>query len=118
MNDHLPGAMRVEGREFMYIEISKGQNFSRLMDDAFETCQTLPMPQDGGALEEKVRVILPDQTTLLALSFRGDLSGWRNILIGYCTETGRVWAKLKGQVFALSDGTEVPVDDCEVEFEP
>jgi hypothetical protein len=75
------------------------------------------MPQSGGVLEEKVQVALPDETPLLAISFKGDLQGWRNKIVCYCKEEGRKWAVLRNQAFVISDGSEVPIADCEVWFE-
>lgn len=75
------------------------------------------MPQSGGVLEEKARLVLPDKTSLLAVSFKGDLLGWRNKILGYCAEKGLKWAVIKEQFLAPSDGPEIPLTDCQVEFE-
>jgi hypothetical protein len=113
----LPGTEKVEGREFIYLEVSKGRNFSGLMQDVLTSCPATPMPQSGGILEEKARLVLPDKTSLLAVSFKGDLLGWRNKILGYCGEKGLKWAAVREQFLTLSDGAEIPLADCQVEFE-
>jgi hypothetical protein len=117
MSRPLPGTVDVEGREFIYIQVPTGGTFSRLVPDILASCPAAPLPRAGGVLEEKARLVLPDKTSLLAISFKGDLTGWRNKIVGYCNERGRKWAVVRDQVLAVSDGTEVPVSACEVEFE-
>lgn len=113
----LPGTAEVEGREFVYIEVTPGGSFPHLMQGILASCPAESLPQSGGVLEEKVRVTLPDKTFLLAISFKGDLQVWRNKIVCYCKEKGRKWAVLKSQVFVISEGVEVPVTDCDVRFE-
>jgi hypothetical protein len=113
----LPGIEDGDGREFLYIEEPKGRDFSTLMDDVFDSCPTAPMPQSGGALEEKARITLPGKTSFLAISYQGDLLGWRNKILGYCGEKGLKWAAVREQFLTLSDGAEIPLADCQVEFE-
>jgi hypothetical protein len=117
MSRPLPGTVDVEGREFIYVEAPIGGTFSRLVQDILASCPGAPLPQAGGVLEEKARLVLPDKTSLLAISYKGDLASWRNKIAGYCKERGRKWAIIKNQNLAVSDGTEVPVSVCEVGFE-
>lgn len=113
----IPGTEAVGGREFIYLEASKSRKFSGLMREVLSSSPATPMPQSGGILEEKARLVLPDKTTLLAVSFKGDLQGWRNKILGFCGEKGLKWAVIKEQFLASSDGAKIPLADCQVEFE-
>lgn len=117
MTRNLPGTENSEGREFIYVQLPMGRDFSSFMDEVFDSCPTLHIPQSGGALEEKARITLPDQTSFLAISYQGDLLGWRDKIQGYCGEKGLKWAVIEAQNLTLSDGAEVPLSDCHVEFE-
>ena len=117
MTRSLPGTIEDNGREFVYVECQIGQDFSRLMDEVLSTCPNAPLPQSGGAIEEKARIILSDKTSFLAISYRGDLQGWKTKIVCYCHEKGRKWGILENDVLVTSDGRKVPLAECEVQFE-
>jgi hypothetical protein len=113
----LPGTMQIEGREFMYLEYEEGRNFSDLIYDLMTSNPTIPLPQSGGILEEKARIKLPDETSLLAISFKGDLEGWRNKIVSFCAARHSRWALLRTNALLVSDGSVIPLIKCEISLD-
>ena len=117
MTRSIPGAVEVQGREFIYVELLEGENFHQLLNEVLAVCPEVPLPKTGGALEEKTRIVLPNGKSLLAISYKGDLPGWRQKLISYCVEKRRLWGVLSNQRLSVSDGEELPIIECEVIFD-
>lgn len=117
MDRTIPGMIEVEGREFLYVQTLTGEGFSDVIDEALADSAVLPLPESGGAVEEKCRIILDDCTTLLALSYKGDLNGWRNKIVAYCNSTNRLWGVASRRKVELSDGRVLALDECKVEFD-
>lgn len=117
MSRTIPGTIDVEGREFFYVEIHDGEGFDELLDEALATCPAVPLPKAGGVIEEKARILLGSGVPLLAISYKGDLPGWRNKLESYCKFKGRKWGIASHRKLALSDGTVLEFSECEIIFE-
>jgi hypothetical protein len=106
-----------EGTEVIYVEASDQENFRLLVDGAIESRPgNTPLPS-GGVLEEKTRVRLPDGTWLLGMSYRGDLPGWRELIVSFCKRNEKKWAFPRGEALAVSDGHETPLMYCDVLYE-
>lgn len=112
----IPGTIEVPGREFIYIEAAENETFSTLLDEAMEARPNVPMPDSGGVIEERVRVSLSDSVSLLGMSYKGDVEGWRNMLTTYCASRGKMWGIAKKGILFVSDGSEVPLSHANVTF--
>jgi hypothetical protein len=117
VNRQIPGTIQVEGREFLYLEISSGNEFSELMDRIFISCPTVPQPRSGGVLGENVWITLGDNTVLFGISYKGDLEGWRKKILAFCKENGRRFAIPSSDGLMFADGSAVPFSDCKVVLE-
>jgi hypothetical protein len=117
MNRTIPGIIEVEGREFFYVETLPGEGFEDVVDEALAGSSDLPLPKSGGVIEEKARIFLDANTSLLAISYKGDLAGWRAKLVAYCYAKRLKWGIVLQQKVALSDGTEITLGECDVIFE-
>ena len=117
MTRTIPGTADVEGREFLYVETADGQEFQHFVGEACASCVDTPMPRSGGVIEEKARVLLHDGSSLLAISYKGDLSAWRNKFTAYCESKGRKWGIASNQKLTLSDGTQIDLSQSNVTFE-
>lgn len=117
MNRSIPGTIDVEGREFLYVETAEGEDFRQILNDALTSCADVPMPQSGGVIEEKARITLEDGSVLFAISYKGDLSGWRRKLTAFCESKGRKWGVASKQVITLSDGSEIDLSNTSIKFE-
>lgn len=113
----IPGSIGVDGREFFYIEIYSGDRFATLLDDEQVQCADIALPQSGGAIEEKVRIRLPDTSIFLSISYKGDILGWRNRFVEFCKRTNRRWGTPRKEAFFLSDNSSIAFADCDILFE-
>ncbi|MDB5390621.1 MAG: hypothetical protein JWM11_6267 [Planctomycetaceae bacterium] len=117
MNQHIPGSIEVEGREFFYVETPNGEVFRKIIDEALAGSPEVPLPKSGGVIEEKARILLDGSTSLLGVSYKGDLAGWRAKLVAYCNAKHLKWGIVSPQKLALSDGAELALGECEVIFD-
>ncbi len=113
----IPGTVEIKGREVLYIEILSDDTFATFLDEEELYCADMPQPRSGGAIEEKVQVVLPDNRRFLGLSYKGDLDGWKNRFISCCQKTGRLWAIPKEHFLCVSDGLEVMWSECHITFD-
>jgi len=117
MDRAIPGSEAVEGREFIYVETSEAEDFHAIMEKVFAGFPETRLPTAGGAIEEKARILLEAGRSLLAISYKGDLPGWRGRLVGFCENTGRQWGIARDGTLVLANGTETPLSECDVRFE-
>lgn len=113
----IPGMIDVDGREFLYVEIRDAEDFDSIIDASLGANPDVPMPRAGGVIEEKTRLTLADGTSLLAMSYKGDLNGWRAKLTAFCAMQSRRWGTASHQVLHMSDGTTFSLRDCTASFE-
>jgi hypothetical protein len=106
----VPGLEQVAGREFIYVEIRGGEGFAQLVSGMLTSCPDVPLPQSGGIIEEKARIAVDKGSSLLALSYKGDLVGWHRKIVAFCQDSRRIWGTPKNGVLALSNGTQVALD--------
>jgi hypothetical protein len=112
-----PGTIHVEGREFFYIQTENGEEFRQLLNEILSSCPEVPLPKSGGVIEEKARLDLGDGSTLLAISYKGDLAGWRQKLTTFCRYRDRTYGIASNQNLVLSDGREINLLESKVSFE-
>jgi hypothetical protein len=117
MRRPLPGTQEVRGREFMYVESAESETFHQLVNLISANCPAVATPRFGGAIEEKVRVTLKNGISLIGISYKGDIEGWRARFVGFCEASGRKYAFIKQGRFSLSDGLSCSIEDLEIRFE-
>jgi len=122
-NEHIPGVIKVEGREFLYIaddgedffrkkkgsKVKKESLFSKLTSLFF-------MAKEGGALTENCKIWLPTNELFHGLSYKGDIEGWRKGITLGATHLGLLTAKIAEGNIEISDGRVYPLSDCKVEL--
>jgi len=113
----IPGSVTVDGREFMYVKVFSGDRFSKLLDEAEELDSVTSFVKSGGVIEEKAQLAIDDGSRLLAISYKGDIDGWRRLFIASCEKHGRRWGVARGGKLKLSDGTEIRLTPSSVTFE-
>jgi hypothetical protein len=112
----IPGSVRIDGRQFLYVESLRNESFSDFLNDEERYCADLALPLNGGVIDEKAWLHLRDKRRFIAMSYKGDLDGWRKRLVLCCSKTARAWAVPTDAGFLLSDGSTVPFDACVIEF--
>ena len=122
-NEHIPGVIKVAGREFLYIaddgedcfrkkkgsKVKKESLFSKLTSLFF-------MAKEGGALTENCKIWLPTNELFHGLSYKGDIEGWRKGITLGATHLGLLTAKIAEGNIEVSDGRVYALSDCKVEL--
>ena len=113
----IPGTQEVMGREFLYIESAADETFHQLVDAVSAACANITLPSSGGTIEEKVRLKPRNAPSLMGISYKGDVDGWRMRFMEFCSATGRCHGSIrKGRLF-LSDGRSPSLEELEASFE-
>jgi len=122
-NEHIPGVIKVEGREFLYVaddgedffrkkkgsKVKKESLFSKLTSLFF-------MAKEGGALTKNCKIWLPTNELFHGLSYKGDIEGWRKGITLGATHLGLLTAKIAEGNIEVSDGRVYALSDCKVEL--
>ena len=111
----IPGLEPVDGTEFLYYE-DDGKNkakkqFNLLLDSAGPISAT-----SGGVVSDSCCIGLPVGTLFRALSYHGDVVGWRAAVKAGAGSRGLLLAKIEGDQFVVSDGRSFPLSECKIEF--
>ena len=117
MQRPIPGTQNIKGREFMYIESAAAETFHQLVNSIPSFCPSIAIPRSGGAGEEKVRIKLKEGITLMGISYKGDIEGWRARFVGFCEASGRKYGFIKENRLSLSDGSSSMIEELEISFE-
>jgi hypothetical protein len=81
------------------------------------SCPDIAVPASGGVIEEKARIALSEELSLTALSYRGDLAGWKAKIVAYCNSDDRIWGVISNNKLMLSDGRALDLGECHVLFD-
>ncbi len=111
----IPGSILVEGREYWYIEDDGMGDFNSLFLKVVLAIDP-PHHTRGGALTGGCELTLPDGRKFHALSYKGDLEGWREQIAQGAKKLGLDFARAIGGKLILSTGDEVPMSACEPRF--
>ena len=101
-----------KGREYRYVADDGSDYFARKNRQSkkqylFEKLTwriVPPIPQNGGAMTEKCKLWLPTNELFHALSYRGDIEGWRKQIEQGAEQLGLLTGKIVGENIELSDG--------------
>lgn len=117
MKRMVPGTDSVAGREFIYVEVPLDETFDDLLDRVTASSSDMPMPTSGGVIEEKVRIEAKPDMTLMGLSYKGDLIGWRRLFESYCEKKRLARAIVRDGKLVFSSGEEIMLKDCVAHFD-
>lgn len=112
----VPGLIQAEYREVRYAEDRAEEPFEEQFERLVWHIDP-PVMKDGGALIEGCVLSLPSGLRLQALSYRGDIDGWRRQIAQGAAALGVSLGELVDGVLVLDDGTSYPLADCQVEFD-
>ncbi|MDV5357161.1 hypothetical protein QM201_20045 [Enterobacter asburiae] len=113
----IPGSTPVGWREYRYISDDGHDNF--LGNGLFNKLTSQiepPVPTCGGAITENCKLWLPSGELLHALSYKGDIDGWRKQIELGAKQLGLFTGKIIGDSVFLSDGRNYQLSDCRIEF--
>jgi hypothetical protein len=112
----VPGLVPVEFREVRYVEDRGEEPFKTFFGRLVRHVDP-PVMKDGGALIEGCVLTLPTGRRVQALSYRGDIEGWRQQVAQGAAALGVVLGQLVDGVLVLDDGTSYSIADCQIEFD-
>jgi len=104
--------VNVPGREFLYVS-DDGGDFPSLFEK-LTTYANPPVAKSGGAITENCRLRLPDGRTFHAVSFKGDLEGWRLDIERSAKAIGLEIGRIVDGHFIPSDGQPISLLDCAI----
>lgn len=110
-NKKIPGFYEVEGREYRYVSFDGAADVSALFKEVVRKINP-PLAVSGGVVNENCSVFMPNGESYFALSYKGDIEGWRAQIQKGAEILGLKIAKISGSNFLLCDGTEVDVSRC------
>ncbi len=67
-------------------------------------------------MTENCKLWLPSGELFHALSYKGDIDGWREQISNGANQLGLLTAKIVNNQFILSDGRSYHLSDCKAEF--
>jgi hypothetical protein len=111
----IPGAVKVEGTEFVYFSDDGVNKFRRQFKNVTEFTNP-PNAKSGGVNERGCRITPPDGQLFHAIGYHGDIEGWRKDVAAGAQAFGLLLARIEADVFVISDGRSFPLNECRVEF--
>jgi hypothetical protein len=103
----------VSGREYAYIECMTPERFKKMFFTIGDHAGS-PLPTSGGIINEEATIRLPGGRLMCAVSYRGDMEGWRRMASEWCKDQMIMFGVVQGQVIVLSNGEEFALTDCEL----
>jgi hypothetical protein len=111
----IPGSVPIEGREHWYIEDDGTGDFDSLFLRIVSAIKP-PRHTRGGALTGGCELTLPDGRKFHAMSYKGDLEGWREQIDEGTRSLGLDAARAVNGNLILSGGAEISISACEARF--
>lgn len=112
----VPGTHLFEGREYRYVSNKSQVKF----DDLFHELFNVPpkIPRNGGAVLEGCKITLPDGDIFEAVSYKGDVEGWRRQLEQGAKALNEEVARIDIDTdsIVLNDMRSFRLADCIIEF--
>ena len=118
MNKRLiPGETIIEGREVKYISDDGNDNFTNNKNGLFDLITSqFEIAKHGGIISENCRLTLPNGELFHALSYKGDIEGWREEIYLGAEKLNLITGKIVDGNIELSDGRKFSLSACEIEF--
>jgi len=111
----VPGMTPVDGVEIIYYQDDKRTTPKKLFK-SFLDGLSFREAKFGGRVSDSCSVLSPDGLLFRAMSYHGDLAGWRKDIEEGARGLGLLLAKIEGDQFVISDGRSFPLSECKIEF--
>lgn len=112
----IPGTQSGEGDSVRYVSFDTNDIPAKVFRNVTRKIDP-PLMSGGGIVLEGCIITLPDTTSLYPLVFHGDIAGWQRQIEEGAHALGLLSAKILDDKIVLSDGREVSLADCHVEFD-
>lgn len=113
----VPGMILVEWRECRYISDDGNDKF--VENGLFKkvTNEIIPLiPTSGGVISENCKLWTPDGKLFHAISYKGDLNGWREQIEKGAENLGLITGAIIHEKLVLTTGEYYDIEDCNIEF--
>ncbi len=111
----VPGTRPGSAEQVRYVSYDRG---SQRPVDLFEQVVLVAggaIAKEGGVVLDPVVATAPDATSFYALSYHGDISGWRQQIEDGAKALGFLTARVQGGTLILSDGRSYDLSVCHFE---
>ncbi|WOZ75819.1 hypothetical protein [Kosakonia sacchari] len=112
---NIPGVTIVDGQQVVYFS-DDGKNTPRKQFNNITCFSEPPNAVRGGVNDRGCKVTPPSGPIFHAISYHGDLDGWRKDIEAGAIGLGLLLAQIKGDQLVISDGRSIPLSDCKIEF--
>ncbi|WP_439851024.1 hypothetical protein ACTACG_06140 [Pseudomonas syringae] len=112
---NVPGVTIVDGQQVVYFS-DDGKNKFRKQFNNITCFSEPPNAVRGGVNDRGCKVTPPSGPLFYAISYHGDLDGWRKDIEAGAIGLGLLLAHIKGDQLVISDGRSIPLSDCKIEF--
>lgn len=112
----VPGLISAPHREVRYVE-DKGEVPFETFFERLAWHVDPPLMKGGGALIEGCVLVTPTSRRFQAISYRGDIEGWRMQVRQGAAALQTTLGTLTDGELELDDGSSYKLDDCEVQFD-
>jgi hypothetical protein len=112
----VPGTQKIEGREFRYVSNGGQEEFGMFFKKLIRYVSP-PIPKNGGAMIEGCKITLPDGEVFHAISYKGDIEGWRLQVEQGAKSLNVKLARIDADSIVLNDIQSFRLKDCKIDFE-
>lgn len=111
----VPGTRLVEGREFCYVSNRNQEKFDMLFKKIIRYISP-PIPKNGGIIIEECSITLPNGDIFEAISYKGDIEGWRLQIEQGAKALNEKVARIDKDSIVLDDMRSFHLTDCRINF--
>jgi len=112
----VPGTQPIEGREFCYVSGKNQEEFEIFFKKLIRHVSP-PIPKNGGAMIEGCKITLPDGEVFQAISYKGDIEGWRLQIEQGARSLNATLARIDADSIVLEENQSFCLIDCGIDFE-
>jgi hypothetical protein len=110
--DHtIPGTVLIAGKEFVYFS-DDGKNPVRKQFSLLTHSTASPLAQHGGVTSQGCSLKLPDGSVFHAISYHGDIAGWRADIEEGARSRKLQLARVDEDAIVVADGRRFLLKDC------
>ena len=112
----VPGTRPSEVREFRYV-FNRSQEKFDVFFDKLVSHITPPIAKNGGVMVNGCKITLPSGEVFEAISYKGDIEGWRQQIVQGAESLNAKLAWIDGDSIVLDDTRTFLLTDCGIDFE-
>ncbi len=112
----IPGIEVDEGREVRYLVEPINEEFPAALKKLVRYVSP-PIATQGGVVVEGCKLTLPTGEKFQAISYRGDVEGWRHQIEQGAAALHSPIGRIAGNALVLTDGRSCRLADCEIAFD-